>query len=476
MLREHDSFFRKLLITFDLIVITAGFFLGYHLRNNLFFFYSKELTQIYELETYLGQLPLIILIWGGNLYFHRAYAPFRGRSLSDFLKDISQATLVSALMFASCAYLLKYHFLSRTFIGVTFLTGWLLLCIDRAIIYYTLRHFRKKGYNYRSVLIVGTGPRAQNYMAMLQKNPDQGLKVMGLVDIDQALVGKEFRGHLVMGTLDDIPKILKEHVVDEVTFIVPRSWLIKIENSLLFCEQLGKRVNLAVDIFSLKFSKMKQTGFHDFPLLSFQSTPDNIGSLFVKRLLDILISGSAIVILSPLLLGLIILIKTKSTGPAFFKQKRCSLNGRTFTMYKFRTMVPNAEKMLDELRKHNEMTGPAFKMADDPRIIPGGKWIRKYSLDELPQIFHVFMGDMSIVGPRPPIPSEVELYEPWQRRRLSMRPGLTCLWQIQGRNKIVNFDDWMRLDLQYIDEWSLWLDLKIFLKTFPVVLFAVGAK
>lgn len=152
------------------------------------------------------------------------------------------------------------------------------------------------------------------------------------------------------------------------------------------------------------------------------------------------------------------------------------MSGRIFTFYKFRTMVPNAEAMLDSLKAQNEMSGPVFKMTKDPRLIKGGAWMRKFSLDELPQLWHVLWGDMSIVGPRPPIPAEVAQYEPWQRRRLSMKPGLTCLWQIEGRNKIVDFDEWMRLDLKYIDEWSLWLDLKIFLRTIPVVLFGVGAK
>jgi lipopolysaccharide/colanic/teichoic acid biosynthesis glycosyltransferase len=145
-------------------------------------------------------------------------------------------------------------------------------------------------------------------------------------------------------------------------------------------------------------------------------------------------------------------------------------------VYKFRTMVPDAEAKLESLRKHNEMTGPVFKMSHDPRLIRFGKWMRKFSIDEFPQLFNVLKGNMSLVGPRPLSPSEVKKYEPWQRRRLSMRPGLTCLWQIKGRNKLVNFDEWMKLDLEYIDHWSLWLDLKIFLKTIPVVLFGIGAK
>lgn len=169
-------------------------------------------------------------------------------------------------------------------------------------------------------------------------------------------------------------------------------------------------------------------------------------------------------------------IKFTSKGPVFFRQKRCGLNGRVFTFIKFRTMVKGAEEKLDDLLVHNEMKGPAFKMKKDPRVTPVGRFLRRYSLDELPQLWNIFIGQMSFVGPRPPLPKEVNKYDNWQRRRLSMKPGLTCLWQIGGRNKISDFNEWMRLDLKYIDAWSLWLDFKIFIKTIPVVLLARGAQ
>ncbi|NUN24542.1 MAG: sugar transferase [Candidatus Jettenia caeni] len=171
-----------------------------------------------------------------------------------------------------------------------------------------------------------------------------------------------------------------------------------------------------------------------------------------------------------------IAVKATSTGRIFFQQQRCSRNGRKFMVYKFRTMVENAESMLKDLLAYNEMSGPVFKMENDPRLTNVGKFLRKYSIDELPQLWSVLKGDMSLIGPRPPVPEEVSQYEPWQRRRLSMRPGLTCLWQVYGRNKISDFNEWMRLDLNYIDNWSLWLDCKILLRTLPVVLFGIGAR
>jgi len=296
------------------------------------------------------------------------------------------------------------------------------------------------------------------------------------VDEDVSKVGSVVAGHKVLGSFKDVPDIIHNNIVDEVVFVVPRLWLHKIEEIMHFCEAEGLRVHVAVDYFDLKFSKAKQTDLNGFPLLTFESTPDKLWHLLIKRLFDLVFSGVALLILAPFFVIISIIIKATSEGPVFFRQKRCSLNGRTFTLYKFRTMVKDAEARLDELLRYNEMNGPVFKMENDPRLTRIGKFLRKTSIDELPQLWNVFKGDMSLVGPRPPIPKEVQQYDSWQRRRLSMRPGITCLWQVNGRNRIVDFDEWARLDLEYIDNWSLGLDFKILLKTIPAVLFTRGAK
>ncbi|MCI5157516.1 MAG: sugar transferase, partial [Candidatus Electrothrix sp. AUS1_2] len=196
--------------------------------------------------------------------------------------------------------------------------------------------------------------------------------------------------------------------------------------------------------------------------------PQRKNALLVKDIIDYSLAGLGVLIFSPLFLIIILLIKATSEGPAFFIQQRCGLYGRTFPLIKFRTMVKDAEKLKAKLQKENEADGPVFKIAHDPRITPVGTFLRKTSLDELPQLLNVLMGHMSLVGPRPPLPEEVKKYEPWQRRRLSMKPGLTCIWQVNGRNTI-NFERWMHLDLEYIDQWSLTLDSKILLKTFKEV-------
>ena len=232
---------------------------------------------------------------------------------------------------------------------------------------------------------------------------------------------------------------------------------------------------MVLNFFPHSIARIELHELDGFPLLSFSTTPTNEVLLFVRRILDIVLTGLLIVLTLPIMAAVAILIKLTSPGPVLFKQERCGLNGRLFVMYKFRSMVDNAEQLRFQLEELNEMDGPVFKSSRDPRVTIVGKIIRRFSIDEFPQLFNVLRGDMSLVGPRPPLPQEVSRYERWQRRRLSMKPGITCLWQISGRNK-VSFDDWMKLDLTYIDNWSLLLDLKILLKTVPVVLLGRGAK
>jgi exopolysaccharide biosynthesis polyprenyl glycosylphosphotransferase len=278
----------------------------------------------------------------------------------------------------------------------------------------------------------------------------------------------------VLASLEDLPRLIRNRAVDEVVFVVPRSQLTGIENYLYICETQGINATVAVDFFDLKISKLRQTELDGIPLITFDTTPAKERQLFLKRLIDVLVSGLGLIILSPLFLLIIIAIRSTSKGPALYIQKRVGLNGRKFVLYKFRSMYKGAHQRLSELADRNEMGGPIFKIKNDPRITPVGKILRKFSLDELPQLFNVLRGDMSLVGPRPPIPKEVRQYELWQRRRLSMRPGITCLWQVSGRNRI-GFDEWMNLDLEYIDNWSLLLDMRILLRTVPAVLFGVGA-
>ena len=247
-------------------------------------------------------------------------------------------------------------------------------------------------------------------------------------------------------------------------------------NALHACDERGVDVLLPLPPSIPQRSRVELNtidGF-DTPLLGLRRTPTSEVGLALKRVMDILVSSVMLIGAAPVMLATAAAIKLTSSGPIFFQQERSGRNGRRFTMFKFRSMVVDAEKRKKELAHLNEMSGPVFKITRDPRVTRIGQLIRKTSVDELPQLFNILRGDMSLVGPRPPLPSEVDQYQPWQRRRLSVKPGLTGLWQVSGRNN-VDFEEWMAMDLRYIDDWSLWLDMKIILRTVPAVLFRAGA-
>jgi exopolysaccharide biosynthesis polyprenyl glycosylphosphotransferase len=300
------------------------------------------------------------------------------------------------------------------------------------------------------------------------------MRVLGFLDKDPKLTGTVIAGVTVLGQIEELPQLLVEKVVDLVAFLVPRKWLGDIPESIRHCQIQGVDVQVAVDLFDHANGRVRFITKGKFPLLIMESTSVDAWQGATKRAIDIALSGTALLILSPLFLLIAAAIKLSSPGPIFYSQVRSGLRGREFKMLKFRSMVMHADDLLEDLREKNEMAGAAFKMANDPRITPIGRLLRRFSLDELPQLINILKGDMSIVGPRPLIATENNKYEEWQRRRMSVRPGLTCLWQINGRNKL-DFEHWMELDLEYIDQWSLLMDLRIMVKTLPAVLQGRGA-
>jgi exopolysaccharide biosynthesis polyprenyl glycosylphosphotransferase len=335
---------------------------------------------------------------------------------------------------------------------------------------------RDKLERYHYFLIVGTGPEAHKLAALIEEGEPLGLRLIGFVHPDTAPPASllSLRRSYPVLPLDGMPTILHNQVVDEVLFAVDKEELRRLEALMLLCEQEGVKTRVQLDFLPRTFSQVYVENFRHVPLLTFGSSPDNELKLFAKRIVDFTLSAVALVLLSPLLFLLALLIRLTSPGPILYRQIRCGLGGRRFTLYKFRSMVANADKLRTELEALNEVDGPVFKLTEDPRCTPLGRWLRKISFDELPQLWNILRGDMSFVGPRPPLPEEVEKYESWQRRRLRMRPGLTCLWTLEGRSRL-SFDRWIRLDLAYIDNWSLFLDFKILLKSIPLVVFGRGA-
>ena len=283
--------------------------------------------------------------------------------------------------------------------------------------------------------------------------------------------------NLEIQPISDLIECLHQHSVNTVVFCARLKELALVEKAICACEEEGVEALLIADFLDLKVSQVSFDHFVGYPALIYSTAPAINMGMVTKRIIDILGSLFLLLLTSPLLVIIAVAIKLSSRGSVLFLQKRAGLNGRPFTMFKFRSMRADAEARKKELFAHNEMSGPVFKMTDDPRVIPIGKFLRRFSLDELPQFINVFRGEMSLVGPRPLPLEEVKRFDNRShRRRLSVKPGLTCLWQVSGRNHITNFDEWVRMDLQYIDNWSLWLDLKILFLTAPVVLFGWGAK
>jgi exopolysaccharide biosynthesis polyprenyl glycosylphosphotransferase len=494
VIKEQKKIYKRFELVTDLCLVAASFFIGYYLRDksiNIYpinylekYLYDENLRDISYYAIYIGLLPILLVIWGSLLSYFGMYKFSGIVRISDALLIVFKTTLVGFVLFGSYIFILRMQEdVSRLFIGFTFIVAGSLISCEKILLVMAFKAINKRDTSFKSalivltrILIVGTNKRAKQFITLIKKYPDWGIKVAGIVDITPGKKGEKIEGHEIIGSLEDVPDIINNDVIDEVVFIVPRSWLNKIEEVMLYCESAGLRVNIAVNLFDLRFSKARQTDLFGFPFLSFESGSLKFGQLLVKRMFDFAVALIGLLVLAPLFLVVIILIKSTSEGPVFFKQLRCGLYGRKFEFYKFRTMVANAESRLKDLLKYNEMNGPVFKMKHDPRITSVGRWLRKFSIDELPQLWNVVKGDMSLVGPRPPLPYEVDNYDIRQRRRLSMRPGITCLWQVSGRSEISDFSEWMKLDLEYIDNWSLLHDLKILFKTIPVVLFGTGAK
>ncbi len=468
MLKEHIKVFRKILWLVDLGLIALSFFLAYMINSRILGFVA--------LTEFANFLPILIIIWGALLHYFGMYESIRTMRIPKILMTVVRITLYAFIVFVSILYLVKVPPLGRSFMALSFGLSAILICMQRIILIYFFRYMRAQGYNYRSILVVGTGRKAQQFAKVAEEHKEWGLKISGFLVEDKDRVGKEIYGYPVLGAFDDLSEITDRNIIDEVMFLVPYSRLSRIEPLVQFCENKGLRMHLSVDYFELKLARVKQTELNGFPILTFETTPDQVWHLLLKRVIDLVVSALALIILLPVFLVITICIKLTSAGPVFFRQVRCGLNRRSFVLYKFRTMIDGAEQMIESLSDYNEMQGPVFKMHNDPRMTSIGRFLRKNSLDELPQLYNVIKGEMSLVGPRPPIMKEVQDYRLWQKRRLSMRPGITCLWQANGRNHIRDFEKWTKLDLDYIDNWSLWLDVKILFKTIPAVLFGSGAK
>ena len=481
MLKERARILAISVFTLDLSLVATGFFIAYWLRSEMLPALAILPGRLYPLEQYAPLLVLGLLIWGLLLATSGLYRSHRTIPLLDEAWKVIRVYLTGSVVFTLVIYALRLDEvllgndkISRIWVLLFPLVACLLLLAEKVALRLTSRYVRTRGYNYRTVLIVGTNDSALDMVESIDTHRWWGYRVLGFV-ANGPVEGPDPLPYPLLGEIDDLPSVLERHVVDDVLFAVSRRDLDRLEDLFLSLQEQGIRTRFALDLFPHTQARIALEDLDGVPLLTFSTTPYSQFQLMMKRALDVALSAIVMVLALPVV-GLIALaIKVSSGGRVVFQQTRCGLNGRSFTLYKFRTMVEDAEEQRGALQHLNEMQGPVFKLRRDPRVTWLGKFLRKFSLDELPQLWNVLRGDMSLVGPRPPIPEEVAQYKRWQRRRLAMKPGLTCLWQISGRNEIYDFDHWMQLDLEYIDSWSPLLDLKILLKTIPVVLLGRGA-
>jgi exopolysaccharide biosynthesis polyprenyl glycosylphosphotransferase len=464
--------YRRLLV--DAFLTAASFLLAHQLRAHVLPRVVPALfpAGIYPLTDYLPLLVVALALWVFLLAGQRP-GSVDVFSLRSEVKRVLRAVALGVVLLASGDFLLRLQFISRPFLLLFGVTNAVLLAGARIVERRTAWGRKLLEAPERMVVIVGCGEQAVEMAQLVVAHREWGLTLRGLVDADGSGRG-EVEGFPVVCAVEALPEYVTREVVDDVVLAVQTRQLGELEGTLLRCHELGVRVRLALRPFPHVQPRLEVENLNGVPLLTFATTPTSVSGHFAKRVIDVVVAVSALAVTAVFWPLIALAIRLSSRGPVLYRQVRCSLQGRRFELLKFRTMVEGADRMQPELAHLNVMDGPVFKAPGDPRVTRVGRWLRRWSLDELPQLVNVLMGDMSLVGPRPPLPEEVERYEPWQRRRLAMKPGLTCLWQVSGRSEL-DFGTWMAMDLAYIDHWSLWLDFKILLRTVPAVLSGRGA-
>ncbi len=419
-----------------------------------------------------GALLAFAFLWVACLWAAGSYSRHRFLGRREEARRICVAALFLLGVMAGFLYFTHNQAVSRALPPLLALGLGAATLAGRGGGRWLLARLRRRGYNRCRVLIVGTGEGALEFARQVMARPELGVEVAGFLDGER----KHILGLPVLGRMEEIRKVLSEQVVDEVILAHPGVGRELVAEVISACAEEGKAVHVAAEALPLGrsgFGRPLAGEVAGLPVLTYMRGPRESAALFMKRMMDLLGAALGLLLFAPFMFLIALAIKLDSPGPVFFVQERVGLHGRRFRMYKFRSMVADAERRLAEVAHLNEMTGPVFKTARDPRVTRVGRVLRRLSLDELPQLFNVLKGEMSLVGPRPPLPREVAKYGPRERRRLSVKPGITCLWQVSGRNKIP-FERWVELDLEYVERWSLWLDLKILARTVPAVLGLTG--
>ncbi len=386
--------------------------------------------------------------------------------------------LTVTLSLAAAAFILDFQITNLT-LGLFLLIDFILQTGAMILSRFTMAYLRERARRSKSetfekqAVIVGTGRQAQRMADRILDSPDIDTLLIGFLDYHKDYLWR-YRDVPLIGRPEELEQLVSTCQIDALIVAVEPEDLVRTRPLFELAEKMGVTICFIPEPFQPKVARMRPGFLCGLPTVIYRAVPEDQSLLLLKSIIDRVGALIGLIIAAPLMLVTALAIKLDSRGPVFFKQERSGLNGKTFKLYKFRTMCVDAEEKKELLKDKNEMSGPVFKIAADPRVTRIGRFLRKYSIDEVPQFINVLRGEMSLVGPRPPVPKEVAEYDPWQHRKLSVKPGVTCLWQVNGRNRI-DFEDWMRLDLEYIDNWSLWLDAKILARTIPAVIKGSGS-
>jgi exopolysaccharide biosynthesis polyprenyl glycosylphosphotransferase len=450
----------------DVLLTSVAFLAAY--RTRLLLPFEKN----FYLDFRVAGLLLVIsaVCWVLVGYWFEVYDKLDSAHPRVVLRDTFRQCALGGICVVVAEFLLRFD-LSRSFVLLFTVYAWVLLCLFRINAARVIGALRREFGTAHFVMVVGSGDNALQLGRALEQSADYGIRLIGFLDDQpgQVQLSQTYEQY----QLSRLPELLRRQVIDEIIFAVDSHKLGEMEELFLLCDEQGVRTRVVIDFFPHVNSQLYLDRLGSTPLLTFSAAPHDEIRLLAKRIIDLILAAAALVLLLPFMLLIALLIRITSPGPAIFRQERCGLNGRRFVFYKFRSMCDNAEELKGSVA-HLSHKSTAFKIRNDPRLTAIGRFLRKFSIDEWPQLWNVVKGDMSLVGPRPAVPEEVECYQAWQRRRLRMRPGLTCLWAVAGRDTL-DFDTWMKMDMQYIDTWSLALDWKIILRTIPRVLTGKGA-
>lgn len=472
--KQRRSAWRYLKPVVDALWVVLAFGVAYWVRYELQWVRQVEPAFLVPLRVYLPSIGVLTGILLTVYWLEGAYSDRRGRSVFEELSIVFRGTLIGIAGMIVLVFLLQPSYYSRLIFGYAGIATVLLVSISR-IIERTISTWRhRRGLGVQRVLIVGCNEVARSLMRTVVARPDVGYQIVGFVDDDPTKSQTDIGRFPALGTVDKLHELLVRYDVDQVIITLPLTLHRQIFQIMALCERFGVQVCIVPDLFQMALSRVEVGNLDGIPLLSVREPSLRDWQIVLKRGLDVIISAACLVLLAPVMLGIAIAIKLDSEGPVIFRQTRVGKGGRHFTVFKFRSMCVSAEQQIEQLQEHNQATGPIFKIRNDPRCTRVGRILRRASLDELPQFWNVLRGDMSLIGPRPPLPSEVETYEPWHLRRLEASPGITGLWQVSGRSDLT-FDEMVLLDVYYIENWSPFLDLRILARTLPTVLLGSGA-